>query len=310
MFNPLFLRSISQLVLLTFTSLTLQPLQAAVMAEQHKQAALTASQAPAPISGDERYGKALDSMRDLLERAEKKQTRGERDDDEVQQLRSQKRELDAMESEVEADFIATGQHLKEAHLPAEIIARHQAAVKEFQLKQSELKQKLKAVEEADDAKDQTKRSLKIRELADFMQANQHQKMHPPSDPNKLPFSTPDGKVRAPKETERDFKTSLFKPVPIHLAGPIPNGFTLPATTLPLTPTADDLAATEDIVLTPAIKAQAQALNNNPVKIYNWVRNNIEFLPTYGSIQGAACSVQQASPPATSTAPSRSPPTRP
>jgi transglutaminase-like putative cysteine protease len=293
MFNPLFLRSISQLVLLTFTSLTLQPLQAAVMAEQHKQAALTASQAPAPISGDERYGKALDSMRDLLERAEKKQTRGERDDDEVQQLRSQKRELDAMESEVEADFIATGQHLKEAHLPAEIIARHQAAVKEFQLKQSELKQKLKAVEEADDAKDQTKRSLKIRELADFMKANQHQKTHTPTDPNKLPFSTPSSKVRAPIQTEKGYQASLFKPNPLTrmLAGPIPNGFTLPSTTLPLTPTAADLAPTEDLVLTPAIQALATSLNNNPVKIYNWVRNNIEFLPTYGSIQGADMTLQ-------------------
>ena len=87
------------------------------------------------------------------------------------------------------------------------------------------------------------------------------------------------------------KTSLFKPEPIHLAGPIPNGFTLPAFNLPVTPTADDLAATEDIVLTPAIRALAASLNNNPVQIYNWVRNNIEYLPTYGSIQGADMTLQ-------------------
>ncbi len=35
-----------------------------------------------------------------------------------------------------------------------------------------------------------------------------------------------------------------------------------------------------------ITAKAQELENKPVKIYNWVRNNIEFVPTYGSIQGA------------------------
>ncbi len=81
------------------------------------------------------------------------------------------------------------------------------------------------------------------------------------------------------------------PIPVHLAGPIPNGFTLPATTLPVTPTAADLAATEDIVLTPAIQAQAAALNHNPVQIYNWVRNSIEYLPTYGSIQGADMTLQ-------------------
>jgi len=49
--------------------------------------------------------------------------------------------------------------------------------------------------------------------------------------------------------------------------------------------------TEDIVLAPAIKAQAAALNNNPVQIYNWVRNNVEYLPTYGSIQGAHMTLQ-------------------
>ncbi len=80
-------------------------------------------------------------------------------------------------------------------------------------------------------------------------------------------------------------------IPVHLAGPIPNGFTLPATTLPLTPTAADLAPSEDIVLTPAITAQAAALNHNPVQIYNWVRNSIEYLPTYGSIQGADMTLQ-------------------
>ena len=61
--------------------------------------------------------------------------------------------------------------------------------------------------------------------------------------------------------------------------------------MPLTPTASDLAATEDITLTPAIKALAASLNNNPVQIYNWVRNTIEILPTYGSIQGADMTLQ-------------------
>jgi transglutaminase-like putative cysteine protease len=65
-----------------------------------------------------------------------------------------------------------------------------------------------------------------------------------------------------------------------------SGLTLPDTAPPATPTAADLAETEDIQLTAAIRTQAQALNNNPVQIHNWVRNNIEFLPSYGSIQGA------------------------
>jgi hypothetical protein len=292
MFTRTFLRSVSSIVLVTFTSLTLQPLQAAVMAEQKRKTTVAASQVQAvPPSRDERYSKGLAGMRELLERAETKQKRGERDDAEVSQLRSSKLELEAMETEVDADFTATEQHLKSHQLPPEILARQAAAVKEFKSKQAELKQKLKAVEEADDAHDSGLRTLKVKELSDFMQANQHQKTHTPSDPNKLPFGTPDSKVRAPIETDRAFKTSLFKMPAVHLAGPIPNGFTLPATSLPATPTAEDLAATEDIVLTPAIKALATSLNNNPVQIYNWVRNNIEYLPTYGSIQGADMTLQ-------------------
>ena len=52
------------------------------------------------------------------------------------------------------------------------------------------------------------------------------------------------------------------------------------------PTPDDLAENIEVQFTPEIIAKAQELGNNPVKIYNWVRNNIEFVPTYGSIQGA------------------------
>ena len=52
------------------------------------------------------------------------------------------------------------------------------------------------------------------------------------------------------------------------------------------PTDADLAETIEVQFTPAIQAKAAELGNNPVKIYNWVRNNVEFVPTYGSIQGA------------------------
>ena len=42
----------------------------------------------------------------------------------------------------------------------------------------------------------------------------------------------------------------------------------------------------NVQFTDAIRAKAQELGNNPVKIYEYVRNNIEYAPTYGSIQGA------------------------
>lgn len=52
------------------------------------------------------------------------------------------------------------------------------------------------------------------------------------------------------------------------------------------PKPDDLTQTIDVQLTPAIRAKAAELGNDPLKIYEWVRNNVEFSPTWGSIQGA------------------------
>lgn len=52
------------------------------------------------------------------------------------------------------------------------------------------------------------------------------------------------------------------------------------------PTTADLAQTPEVQFTEAITAKALELGYNPVNIYEYVRNNITFIPTYGSIQGA------------------------
>ena len=54
----------------------------------------------------------------------------------------------------------------------------------------------------------------------------------------------------------------------------------------LQPSAADLAATLDAPITPLIEAKAEALNRAPVAIFEWVRKNIGFVPSLGSLQGA------------------------
>jgi hypothetical protein len=276
-------------LLLTFTSLTLQPLQAVAQTELARARAMNAQSAP--LSAGEQFSRQLEDIktiaRDGADQANKRQST--RDD--AKTLRTRYGQLTALEAQVDQDFAATEADLIARNLPPEILNRHRAAVQDYKAKQTEFKQKLKALADADDSEDEIRRSSAVQDLSAWLEQNQKSKTHTPTDPNKLPFGTPDGKVRAPIETDTGFKTSLFKSKPIHLAGPIPNGFTLPTTTLPATPTPEDLAPTEDIALTPAIQAQAAALNHSPVKIYNWVRNNIEYLPTYGSIQGADMTLQ-------------------
>ena len=61
---------------------------------------------------------------------------------------------------------------------------------------------------------------------------------------------------------------------------------LEPSSLPSTPTADDLAATVDTSQTQAIKKLANKLDKDPVKIYEFVRNNIIYEPYFGSRKGA------------------------
>lgn len=61
--------------------------------------------------------------------------------------------------------------------------------------------------------------------------------------------------------------------------------------LPVATQAEDLTANEDVQISQEIKDLAAQLNHNPAKIYKWVYDNIEFVPTYGSIQGSAYTLE-------------------
>ena len=59
----------------------------------------------------------------------------------------------------------------------------------------------------------------------------------------------------------------------------------------LGPAPADLVATLDAPLTAEIEAQAAALGNAPVAIFEWVRKEIAFVPSWGSLQGAHGTLQ-------------------
>ena len=177
----------------------------------------------------------------------------------------------------------------------QILARQHAAVATFQATRSQFQAQLKTLSDADDKNDETGRANGVVNLATWLLQNQKGKANIPTDPNNLPFRTPKGNVRPPITTPTGYqaKQALFGIKPVHLAGAIPAGGVPIAKVISPTdvPTAADLAATDDVQITPAIQAQAAALNNNPVQIHNWVRNNIEFIPSYGSIQGSDMTMQ-------------------
>src|SRR6266852_4585888 len=208
----------------------------------------------------------------------------------VKQLRGKYKELKNLEAEVDKGFKATEKHIRDKNLPAEILTRHEAAVTDYERRKAEFTALVQSVEAAADGKGELQPALA--NLGEFMAKYPNAKTHTPTDPNNLPWGSPKPVTRAPYTSPAQFRTGrLFgEPVKVAQAGSL-SGISLPTTTLPLTPTAADLVATEDVQITQAIKDLAASLNNQPVAIYNWVRNNIQFVPSYGSIQGSDMTLQ-------------------
>ncbi|MDH4163570.1 MAG: hypothetical protein OEW15_12905, partial [Nitrospirota bacterium] len=364
-----------------------------------KQTAGIASQGP--VSSGERFEKALESIRENIERSEKKFDKGEDDKAEQEHIRSKRAEIDSIDAELRKEFSETEKKLKSAKLPKEILDRHAKFVKHYEDNLKELKSNMEAVERSAISGKQEKKNALAKaklHLEKTKAPSRHQKL----DPNNLPFrNRKEVKPIAPRlkkeQFEKDFPSkknrgtrTAFSPqrsqrtaenrtqngylaqsplstqrtaslldadqsgwtrildsslhryisrftspvsrvqlayngpasdMPFELPRPsvgeglgegvvpLPNfvfsdanpessfsaspslrvaasgSLMLAQATVDL-PTADDLAETPDVQFTPEIQAKAQEIGGNPVKIYEWVRNNIEYAPTYGSIQGA------------------------
>ncbi|MFZ2452059.1 MAG: transglutaminase domain-containing protein [Methylovulum miyakonense] len=280
MFTTRSLRPISGTTLFFFLWMTLYPAVSAAVGQD--QATPPAAQAEPDT---------LDSLRELAGRAHAKVDRSEDGSDEEKQLLKQADKLDTEEQQAEAEFAQTRKHLEDHHLPDEIKQRHAAALAGYRAKMRQLKQLAQGFKAAHGRKDKAAARGHLKEMADFLGKEQKHRQHQPFDPKHLPFGTPDGNVRAPKESKQELDELVRPPQTLSLAASELLPGMLAQNDPGATPIADDLASTEDAPLTDAIKAQAAALHHNPVEIYNWVRNSVEFLPTYGSIQGRDLTLQ-------------------
>ena len=323
MFRSKTLRPMAGIVLVTFTALTLQPLTAVAQLPS----AFPRAQASSDW-GEERFSRTFNEIHEILKevvpqaamprmfRSTAPTAQGKPGEKvlqavgpkmhleterakplpgvdvvaKVKQLRGKYKELKNLEAEVDKGFKATEKHIRDKNLPAEILTRHEAAVTDYERRKAEFTALVQSVEAAADGKGELQPALA--NLGEFMAKYPNAKTHTPTDPNNLPWGSPKPITRAPYTSPAQFKTSrLFgEPVRVALAGSI-YAIGLPDITLPLTPTPADTASTEDVQITQAIRDLAISLGNKPVPIYNWVRNNIQFIPSYGSIQGSDMTLQ-------------------
>ena len=107
--------------------------------------------------------------------------------------------------------------------------------------------------------------------------------HQRFDPAQLPFELKKTKPTKPKTSQDEFISMGFvnNPLPSYAALGDFKYDTLAGASNP-----DYLATTDEIVITQAIADKAEELNYDPVQIYNFVRNNIEYIPTWGAVQSA------------------------
>lgn len=188
---------------------------------------------------------------------------------------------------VRAEFEQTGKDLQSKKLPAEILARHDEAVRQFDQRQAEF-ERLSAAWQQDPS------DANLSPLADFFDRYPAQRRAAPFDPEKLPWGTPKPTTREPATTKTAWFQKLWGSEAIRTAqasnvGPI--SFQVPPEP-GQSPTEADLGQTPETQQTAAIVAQAATLNRNPVAIHNWVRNTIEFVPTWGAIQSAEDTLQK------------------
>lgn len=182
---------------------------------------------------------------------------------------------------VRAEFAQNRQMLIDRKLPQVIMQRHDDAVRDFEQHVAQFNRSLSSLSANPEAA--------AAELKGFFDQYPTTRRAAPVDPKNLPWRTPEPTKRMPAETQTAWFQNLYGREGTRLAQTGNNLEGLTFITPPeagTAPTATDLAETPETQRTPAIVAKAKELGNNPVNIQNWVRNNVEWVPTWGAIQSA------------------------
>jgi transglutaminase-like putative cysteine protease len=255
---------------------------------------------------EKRSGKNIEDIDDILKSTADTETKRNK-------VKAKNAEIEADDVEIRKTFSSTERTLKEKGLPLEILERHRKFVKKYDDNYRELQTNLSAI---DKAKTKAEADSEIEKAKAHLAKVKPPKKHKPLDPNNLPFRAPEEPVfkeprTKPEQLQKEQKSLIAgkgsKPLLIASSGSLkgllsentqyktgaadllPKGsFQI---TMKIQPTQNDLSETAESQFTPAIRAKALELKGHPLKIYEWVRNNIEYVPTYGSIQGADMCLQ-------------------
>lgn len=191
-------------------------------------------------------------------------------------------ELEQSHHEMLAYYSRIRERLEHAQVSAEILKRHEKAVDQYTKRMERVLDKLdKAASRRAGSRGQLQAAIAgLKQLERHGEARgQH-----PFDPDNLPSKAvePEHK-REPRTTPGEFQADGLS------SRPWPRFASHGDYRLDELAGADDprwRAATTEVELSEAVEAKAAELDHDPVQIHAWVRNNVQWTPTWGAMQDA------------------------
>jgi transglutaminase-like putative cysteine protease len=278
-----FMRSVSCLVLLVYAADVLSP-GAQALAREIQRPSQIQVQEPGKAQFGQALGEVKEHLRVLAGRSDAlkhKPSASERNASKGA-LRAWRESLRTLDAETQAEFDVTEKLIREKQLPDVIRQRHAAAVAKYRQELTALQSDLEAAVNApDEATIHAKADSAFKRLDSQTLGRKPQHFDPHHLPNSSRETDPN---RKPRVTSKEFLAAGLTDNPqVRLASINPFDIShFPSASNPAY-----LAATTEVTLSPDIVAKASALNGDPVAIYNWVRNNVQWQPTWGAIQDAS-----------------------
>ena len=278
----LFVRLIASTVILTFSTLILSPTVMAAKADlKNKQQQSQTKSASEQAQLSQLVVQAKELYLKLQQQVANNQDNKQQDISEnLNQLSTHYQQALNLDETVSQQFEAEKQWLEDKNLSPKLKKRQQKQWKHYR---REMDSFIKYLEKVLDANDK-QLEKKLKQALKHLDKKKLKKSQQPFDPNNLPHRN----LQKPKNNQPKTDKQQFIDAGLYHS-PLTQVAALGDFTYDKLPEADNpayLAASDEIILSDAIKAKAMQLNYDPVKIYHYVLNEIEWQPTWGAIQDA------------------------
>ena len=203
--------------------------------------------------------------------------------EELKTLLSQIEEEDGYAQE---QFEQMRAQIREKGLPERFLARVDAMQQAYEQRKSRLSKAMQALIAEHTGSVLVRWYYRLfggEDAADLNVSEYESDTHQTFDPNNLPFQLRKAKPVKPKRSKAEFVSQGLRnqPMPHYAALGDFDYSTLAGASDPAY-----LAQSDEVNITQAIRDKAAELDYDAVKIYNYVRNNIEFVPSWGAVQSA------------------------